>query len=462
MKISVFGLGYVGMVNAVCLAQKGHQVIGVDVNPNKVRMVNEGESPIKEKDVEPILAEQIRKGSIRATVLPTEAVFESQLSLICVGTPSTPQGFIDLTQVTNVCKQIGSALRRTSRPHTVVIRSTVLPGTTERLARLLSHAAARPRGKHIHVAFNPEFLREGTSIKDFYSPSYTVVGTDDLIAAENVKEMYSFLPDPLLVVAIAEAELLKYAANAFHATKITFANELGRVANHWGIDGSVVMELLCRDTRLNISSAYLRPGFAYGGSCLPKDLSALVAKAHVSNLEIPLLESLSSSNRLQIDAAYKLITQAAQTKERTIGFLGLAFKAGTDDLRESPMVELVERLLGKGYRLVLYDENVSLVQLIGSNKEFIEKEIPHLAELMTDDIYRVIKESSVLVVSRTCPHYATALCNVDQSTMIVQLESALNDGKTSWTSINFGNARRKTGYEPRQFSDLSRVEVLQP
>jgi GDP-mannose 6-dehydrogenase len=462
MKISIFGLGYVGMVNAVCLAQKGHEVIGVDVNPKKVRMVNESQSPIKEQDVGHILAEQICKGTIRATNLPTEAVLGSQLSLICVGTPSTPQGFIDLAQITNVCKQIGSALRHTALPHTVVVRSTVLPGTTERMARLLSNSSARPLGKNLHVAFNPEFLREGTSVKDFYSPPYTVVGTNDPVAAADVKEMYSFLSDPLFVVNIAEAELLKYAANAFHATKITFANELGRLANHWGIDGSAVMELLCRDTRLNISSAYLRPGFAYGGSCLPKDLSALVAKAHVSTLEVPLLESLSWSNRLQIDSAYKLITQAAQTKARTIGFLGLSFKAGTDDLRESPMVELVERLLGKGYRLLLYDENVSLAHLIGSNKEFIEKEIPHLAELMTDDIHRVIKHSNVLVVSRTCPQYANALDKASRGAAIIHLESALSEGKAPWESIDFGNTRRKkTAYEPRRNLDSRRAEALQ-
>jgi GDP-mannose 6-dehydrogenase len=463
MKISIFGLGYVGMVNAVCLAQKGHEVIGVDVNPKKVQMVNAGESPIKEPDVSSILAEQVRRGNIRATVLPTEAVLESQLSLICVGTPSTPQGFIDLAQVTNVCKQIGSALRHTALPHTVVIRSTVLPGTTERLSRLLSHSSAHPLGKNLHVAFNPEFLREGTSVKDFYSPPYTVVGTNHPVAAANVKEMYSFLSEPLLVVNIAEAELLKYAANAFHATKITFANELGRLANHWGIDGSVIMELLCRDTRLNISSAYLRPGFAYGGSCLPKDLSALVTKAQVCNLKVPLLESLGWSNRLQIDAAYKLITRAAQTKEQTIGFLGLAFKAGTDDLRESPMVELVERLLGKGYRLLLYDENVSLAQLIGSNKEFIEKEIPHLADLIADDIHRVVQESSVLVVSRTCPEYTSALLHARRTAVVIHLEAALNNGKGPLTSIDLGKSqRRKTHYEPRRNFDSAGVEALQP
>jgi GDP-mannose 6-dehydrogenase len=461
MKISIFGLGYVGMVNAMCLSQKGHEVIGVDVNPKKVRMINDGESPIKEQDVGPILVEQIRAGSIRATVLPTEAVLKSQLSLICVGTPSTPQGFTDLAQVTNVCKQIGSALRHSTVPHTIVIRSTVLPGTTERMARLLSSYSRRSLGKNLHVAFNPEFLREGTAVKDFYSPAYTVVGTTDPIAAANVKEMYSFLSDPFFVVNTAEAELLKYAANAFHATKITFANEMGRVANYWGIDAARVMELLCRDTRLNISTAYLRPGFAYGGSCLPKDLRALVAKAHVSNLQVPLLDSLGWSNRVQIDTAYKLITRAAQTKEQTIGFLGLAFKAGTDDLRESPMVELAERLLGKGYRLLLYDENVSLANLMGSNKEFIEQEIPHLAELITDNIHRVINGSDVLVVSRTCQQYSDALQNANRHAIVIDLESALNNGTASSILIDSADIhRRKSAYERRRNLDSRRVQAL--
>jgi GDP-mannose 6-dehydrogenase len=426
MKISIFGLGYVGMVNAVCLAQEGHEVYGIDVNPRKVQLVNEGRSPITEIHVESLLVEQLRAGRLQATVNPAEALAESQLSLICVGTPSTSAGAVDLSQVEQVCKQIGMLLRRSKAPHTVVMRSTMLPGSTSHMARLLADTSARPLGQELHVAFNPEFLREGTAVKDFYSPPYTIVGTDDPVAACLLEEMYSFLSTPICLVDVPVAELVKYASNAFHATKVIFANEIGRLAASWGVDGAEVMALLCQDNVLNISPAYLRPGFAYGGSCLPKDVRALVWKARQSNLHVPLLESLSWSNQLQIEQAYELIARAVQSKEHTIGFLGLAFKAGTDDLRESPMVELVERLLGKGYRLRLYDENVSLVRLMGTNKEFIDREIPHLSELMADTPEQVVQDSHVLVMSRQCDHYEAALRTRRDHTILIRLEEALS------------------------------------
>jgi GDP-mannose 6-dehydrogenase len=459
MKISIFGLGYVGMVNAVCLASEGHQVVGVDINPAKVRMINEGQSPIKEKDLQVMLVEQIGNGQISATESPTEAVLQSELSLICVGTPTTAFGAADLSQVTNVCKQIGGILRHAALPYTVVIRSTVPPGTTEKLARLLANASGRTLGKTLHVAFNPEFLREGSAVKDFLSPPFTIVGTEDPVAIRQIESLYDFLSTPSFVVRPAEAELLKYAANAFHATKITFANEIGRLANSWGISGPLVMDLLSRDTVLNISSAYLRPGFAYGGSCLPKDLRALVAMAHVTHVSVPLLESLSQSNRLQIDSAYNLITQAVKSREQTIGFLGLAFKAGTDDLRESPMVELVERLLGKGYRLLLYDESVSLADLMGSNKQFIEQEIPHLAELMTDDINRVLRESNVLVVSREADSYVDSLRAVNRNAIVINLLDDLNDGKRVRMVVHSKNGRRRSmDYEALRRLRTERIE----
>jgi GDP-mannose 6-dehydrogenase len=426
MKISIFGLGYVGMVNAVCLAQEGHEVYGIDVNPHKVQLVNEGRSPITEVQVESLLVKQLCAGRIQATVTPATAVRQSQISVICVGTPSTPTGAVDLSQVEQVCKQIGTMLRHSKAPHTVVIRSTMLPGNTQRMARLLADTSARSLREGLHVAFNPEFLREGSAVKDFYSPPYTIVGTDDPVAASTLEEMYSFLPTPICLVDVTVAELVKYASNAFHATKVTFANEIGRLAHAWGIDGTEVMALLCQDRILNISPAYLRPGFAYGGSCLPKDLRALVWNARQSNLHVPLLESLSWSNRLQIEHAYELIARAVQSKEHIIGFLGLAFKAGTDDLRESPMVELVERLLGKGYRLRLYDENVSLGRLMGTNKEFIDREIPHLAELMAESPEQVVQESRVLVMSRQCDHYEAALRTRLDHTTLIRLEEVLS------------------------------------
>jgi GDP-mannose 6-dehydrogenase len=427
MQISIFGLGYVGLVSAVCLAHEGHEVWGVDINPTKVHMLQAGKSPIIEAHVENRLAEQVRSGRLRATVDPAEAVCQSELSLICVGTPSTMHGALDLTQVEHVCKQIGLALRHhTSAPHTVVFRSTMLPGSTRHLAQLLSTHSGRAPGEGLHVAYNPEFLREGTAVQDFYAPPYTVIGTTDPVAAATLQALYSFLSTPICLLDVVEAELVKYASNAFHATKITFANEIGRLARAWNIDGTKVMALLCQDTSLNISPAYLRPGFAYGGSCLPKDLRALMWKARLSNVHVPQLESLAVSNELQIDLAYQLVTQAVEAKTQTIGFLGLTFKAGTDDLRESPTVELVERLIGKGYRILLYDENVSLDRLIGTNKEFVEQEIPHLAELLTTDIDRVLQESSVIVVSRQCAQYAEVLQWVSPHVSLVSLEAALS------------------------------------
>lgn len=431
MKISIFGLGYVGIVNAVCLAYEGHEVFGVDVNPDKVQMVNMGKSPISEERLEMMLMEQVHKGRIHATVTGDEAIQQSQLSWICVGTPSTPSGAVDFSQVEHVCNQIGTVLRHSTLPHTVVFRSTMPPGSTRRMAGLLARRSGRTVGQDLHVAFNPEFLREGTAVNDFYNPPYTIVGTEDSDVVSLLQDIYSFLSAPFFLVDTAEAEFVKYACNAFHATKVTFANEIGRLARSWRVDGSHVMELLCQDRLLNISAAYLRPGFAYGGACLPKDIRTLVWQARQSNTHVPLLESLAWSNRLQIEYAYEAISQAAPGKENTIGFLGLAFKAGTDDLRESPMVELVERLIGKGYHLLLYDENVSLIRLMGTNKAFIEREIPHLAELMTDNIQQVIENSKVVVVSRQCEAYAEVLQRVPLQTVVISLEDTLS-GRNSW------------------------------
>ena len=431
MRISIFGLGYVGLVNAACLAQQGHEVIGVDVNREKVRMVNAGTSPITEAKVEDILQAQVASGRLVATDETAYAVANSDLSFICVGTPSAANGELDLTQVEFVCRCIGEALKEREAPHTVVMRSTMLPGSCQRMAEILAEASGRRLGQDLHVAFNPEFLREGTAVKDFFAPPFTVVGTAHPRAAAMLRELYGFLDTPLEEVGLAEAEMLKYACNAYHATKITFANEIGRLARELSVDGAKVMELLCQDRVLNISPAYLRPGFAYGGSCLPKDLRALVGQARLRNTHTPLLESLAWSNRLQIEQAYEVVSQAVSGKEDTIGVLGLSFKAGTDDLRESPMVELVERLIGKGYRLRLYDQYVSLTRLMGTNKQFIEQEIPHLAELMADDVEQVLQASQVLVVVNRRGPYAEAIAQADASVRIISLEDILNGSTPS-------------------------------
>lgn len=426
MKISIFGLGYVGLVNAVCLAQEGHDIIGVDVNPQKVRMVNAGTSPITEDQVEDILKAQVAQGRLMATDQVEDAVAQSDMSFICVGTPSTAHGTLDLSQVEHVCRQIGDVLKQYNKPHTVVIRSTMLPGSCQHMADLLADVSGLTLGQDLHLAFNPEFLREGTAVDDFYAPPYTVVGTAHPRAAATLEALYGFLATPLEQVGLAEAEMLKYACNAFHATKITFANEIGRVARELNVDGKQVMELLCQDRVLNISPAYMRPGFAYGGSCLPKDLRALVGRARLQNTHVPLLESLAWSNRLQIEHAYEIIAQAVQSKEDTIGFLGFSFKAGTDDLRESSMVDLVERFIGKGYRLLLYDQYVSLARLMGANKQYIQQEIPHLAELMAEDVAHVLRMSKVLVVVSRKGPYEEALTQADSSTRIICLEDILS------------------------------------
>ena len=428
MRISIFGLGYVGMVNAVCLAQEGHEVYGIDVNPKKIDMVNGGVSPIVEDQIEEILVSQVQEGRLRATTEPSEALAQSDVSFVCVGTPSANHGALDLRQVEHVCTQIGAGLSSLSTPHTVVLRSTMLPGSTQHMTQVLAESSGRRVGDNLHVAFNPEFLREGTAVRDFYHPQYTVVGTEDEKAASALKELYQFLPAPLYQVGVAEAEMLKYASNAFHATKVTFANEIGRVAKTFGVDGFKVMDMICKDDLLNISSAYMRPGFAYGGSCLPKDLRSLVWKARLNSVEVPLLESLAQSNRLQIDYAYDLVVNAVNNKEDMIGFLGLSFKSGTDDLRESPMVELIERLIGKGYRLRLYDESVSLAHLMGTNKEFIDHEIPHLAEIMGDDIEHVIKDSKVLVIGKHRRPSERVLRYLADDAIVIDLEQDLNQG----------------------------------
>jgi GDP-mannose 6-dehydrogenase len=368
----------------------------------------------------------VAKGQIAATDDPTLVVAQSQMSVICVGTPSTAHGTLDLGQVEHVCKQIGMALSSTQAPHTVVMRSTMLPGSCHQMADLMAETSGRVLGESLHVAFHPEFLREGTAVSDFYSPPYTIIGTEHPPAAALLQELYRFLAAPIIQVGVAEAEMLKYACNAFHATKITFANEIGRLARTWNVDGAKVMELLCQDTVLNISAAYMRPGFAYGGSCLPKDVRALVGKARLQNTHVPMLESLAWSNRIQIEHAYELITQSVRSKEDTIGFLGFAFKTGTDDLRESPMVELIERLIGKGYRLLLHDQHVSLTRLMGTNKQFIKQEIPHLAELMAEDVDHVVQASKVLVVGNRYGPYAEALQAAGRTTRIMSLEHILS------------------------------------
>jgi GDP-mannose 6-dehydrogenase len=401
--ISIFGLGYVGAVSLACLAENGHKVIGVDVNPLKAEIINSGRSPIIEHGLEEMIAKGVASGTIRAVMGAHEAIHNSEISFISVGTPSNGNGSLDLKYVEKVAREIGKALADKDAYHIVILRSTVLPGTTEELLiPTLEEESGKKCGVDFGVCFNPEFLRESTAVKDFYDPPFTVIGTADEKVAEAVEGLYSMLDAPLRIVPIREAEMIKYACNAFHALKVTFANEIGSICKASGIDSHKVMEIFCLDTKLNLSPYYLKPGYAFGGSCLPKDLRALTYLGRRSDLTLPILESIIPSNDLQVERAYRMVTQAGSKR---VGVLGFSFKAGTDDLRESPIVELIERLIGKGYEIQVYDKNVSLANLYGANRTYIEKEIPHIAQLMRDSIEEVVEGSDVIVIGNNSPEF---------------------------------------------------------
>lgn len=420
--ISVFGLGYVGAVSLACLADNGHKVLGVDVNPTKVNIINEGRSPIIEHGLDELLCKGVESGAIRATSDSRAAIHETDLSIICVGTPSNTNGSLDLRYVERVALEIGEALATKDGYHTVVLRSTVLPGTTEEvLIPALEKTSGKKSGVDFGVCFNPEFLREGSSIKDFYNPPFTVIGADDPRVAATVQELYGMLNAPVRVVAIRVAEMVKYSCNAFHALKVTFANEIGNICKASGIDSHQVMEIFCLDTKLNLSPYYLTPGFAFGGSCLPKDLRALLYHGRHFDLSLPVLESILPSNTLQVEQAYKMVTS---TGSKRVGVLGFSFKAGTDDLRESPIVELIERLIGKGYQVQVYDKNVSLANLHGANRAYIEKEIPHIAQLMTETIDEVLAGSDVIVIGNNSPEFADVRERINGRHIIVDLVRA--------------------------------------
>ena len=406
MKIALFGLGYVGCVCAGCFARAGHQVIGVDVNPLKVKILGGGQSPIVETEVSELIAAAVRSGRLRATVSAAEAVHASEVSLLCVGTPSRPNGSLDLSHVYKVAEEIGAALRDAGAYHAVAIRSTVMPGTAEEVTRILARASGREPGRDFGVVVNPEFMREGTAVADFQHPPFTLLGGDDAQALDRVAALYAGVGAPVVRADTRVAEIIKYANNSFHAAKIAFANEIGNVCKALGIDSHKVMEIFCMDSKLNLSAAYLKPGFAFGGSCLPKDLRALAYRAKELDVPAPLLGSLLDSNALQVR---RVVDRLLAWKSRKIGFLGLAFKGGTDDLRESPVVEVVETMIGKGYDVRIYDPNVSLGRIFGANKEYIEKEIPHIDRLMCATLDEVLGHANVLVLGNRNPEFAEAL-----------------------------------------------------
>ncbi len=398
MKISIFGLGYVGCVATGCLAEQGHHITGCDPQPTKVAFINQGQATIIEEGISEILAAQHAAGRISATCSSAEAVAATEVSFICVGTPPTPNGHLDLSAINKVAEEIGLALRNKTGRHVIALRSTVLPGTREKVVEILAQASGRKDGQDFAVVSNPEFLREGTSVRDFVKPPYTLIGSDCAWATETMRTVYQGIDAPFITTEPRVAELMKYVCNSFHALKITFANEVGNICKKLGIDSHQLMEIFCQDTKLNISKAYLKPGFAYGGSCLPKDLKALRTIAHDNYLLTPVLNAIDASNEFQKDVVFKRIIEYGK---QNIGFIGLAFKSGTDDLRDSPIIDVIERLLGKGFNIKIYDPHVHIAQLTGANRDFILKRIPFISRFITDDLSAVVSTSELVVVVNT-------------------------------------------------------------
>ncbi len=418
MKISIFGLGYVGAVSCACFAKLGHQVVGVDVNKQKVDLIKSGKSPIVEKDLDEYIHEGIRESRIYATQDIDDAISRTNISIICVGTPSQINGNIDLTYIYRVCQEIAESLKHKDEFHTVVIRSTVIPGTIKQCAEIIENISGRKHGVGFGVASNPEFLRESTAIEDFWHPPYTVIGTTCKQSEEQLMELYKDIDAPVFALKPEESEMIKYANNNFHAVKVTFANEIGNICKELGVDGHKVMEVVSSDKKLNLSPYYMKPGFAFGGSCLPKDVRGLNYRAKTLDVTTPLLNSLLPSNENQIQRGLQLILG---TEKKKVGFLGFAFKAGTDDLRESPVVELIETLIGKGYSLSLYDSNILLSKLMGKNKDYLTGHIPHIAKVLKESIQEVIDASDVIVLGNKSPEFKEAVSNLGADKTIIDL-----------------------------------------
>ena len=444
MNISIFGLGYVGCVGAACLAKLGHRVVGVDVNENKVRLINEGKPTIIEEGIAELCAEAHEKGLMRATTDVKEAVLNTDVSFIVVGTPSSKEGHLNLNYIYKVAEQIGAALsdkpaNKDGLRHIVAIRSTVLPGTNEKVGEIIEEASGLKRGVDFTIVSNPEFLREGTSVKDYFNPPLTLVGTDMPEAEAVFREIYKGIEAEFICTDIRVAEMMKYVNNTYHALKIVFGNEVGNICKELNIDSHKVMEIFCKDKQLNISPYYFKPGFAYGGSCLPKDMKALKTLAHDHYVEVPVIEAIGESNELQKRRAVQLIMAQGQRK---VGILGLSFKSGTDDLRCSPIVDVVESLLGKGFEIRIYDKNVKVSELTGTNKDFIMAKIPHLQHFVTDDLEAVCRESDVLVVTNKEAEFADVLGRWPGKTvvdLVRQWKEVDYDGRyegLSWGDIN--------------------------
>ncbi|MGH6884786.1 MAG: nucleotide sugar dehydrogenase [Geminicoccales bacterium] len=403
MRISIFGLGYVGAVSAGCLARDGHDVTGVDPVQAKVELINAGQTPVIEREIGDIIGQAVKDGRLRATTDASEAIRASDLSLICVGTPSQSNGNLDLSFVQQVCEQVGVELGRKDGFHVVVVRSTMLPGSMRgTVIPALESASGKRAGRDFGVCNNPEFLREGTSVHDFYHPPKTVIGETEQRSGDLLATLYGKLDAPLIRTSLETAEMVKYTDNVWHALKVSFANEVGNICKSLGIDSHEVMDIFCRDTKLNLSPYYLKPGFAFGGSCLPKDVRALMYRAKTLDVEAPVLNAIMPSNANQIDVGFRRIV--AKPGKR-VGFLGFSFKAGTDDLRESPLVELIERLVGKGYDVRIYDRNVNVARLVGANRSYILDHIPHISNLMVETVQDVLDHSDTVVIGNAAEEF---------------------------------------------------------
>ena len=419
MRISIFGLGYVGAVSAGCLARDGHTVIGVDPYQPKVDLINEGKTPVIEKDIGEIVEKAVTDGFLRATQDVRQAVFDSEISLICVGTPSQNNGSLDLKYVRKVCEEIGNTLRDKHDFHVIVARSTMLPGSMRSIViPVLEEHSGKKAGIDFGVCNNPEFLRESTAVYDYYNPPKTVIGETDSKAGDLLASIYVHLDAPLVRTSVETAEMVKYTDNVWHALKVGFANEIGNICKAVGIDGHEVMDIFCKDTKLNLSAYYMKPGFAFGGSCLPKDVRALTYKARALDVDAPILNSIMPSNSLQIEKGLSLITEKGNKK---IGILGFSFKAGTDDLRESPLVEVIERLIGKGYDIRLYDRNVKIASLVGANRDYILNHIPHISGLMVDSMDAVLEHAETVVIGNGSEEFKQVPEAISEGQVVVDL-----------------------------------------
>jgi GDP-mannose 6-dehydrogenase len=436
MNISIFGLGYVGCVSIGCLAKNGHHVIGVDVSQVKVDQINAGKATIIEKDIDHIIAEQRAKGNIEATTDSKEAILKTDITIVAVGTPSSDKGHLNLNYIFKVAEVAGLALKEKKDFHIIAIRSTIMPGTCDKFATIVEEASGKKRNVDFAIVDNPEFLREGTAVEDYYNPPLTLIGSDNSQAAETVASLYRQLPGEVIITDLKIAEIMKYVNNTFHALKISFGNEIGNICSEMGIDSHKVMEIFCKDKQLNISSYYFKPGFAFGGSCLPKDLKGLQTLAHDLYVNVPVIDSINKSNELQITRAVDIIQH---TQKKRIGFLGLSFKAGTDDLRNSPAVAVVETLLGKGYSVKIYDKHIHLSNLTGTNKVYIDHHIPHLSKLMVKDAEDLIKDVDVIVINNKEQEYLDVLEKAGDEALIVdmvRLPEAIRN-KNNYTGINW-------------------------